>query len=462
MTQKIPSKQYYDFKGWSLTKGSAVADFATYDPDTRTCTIINPQTFSIERSTILLYAVFENHPYDVYFHNPDGEVLAITHSTYGTKAKLPDIMPSIDESGLPLTQTYKFKGYSHNVAVDPDSINDDNRDYMLREYLSNVADFTITKDQHFYAVYVKESVYNEVTDLSYFDFEATSYLEANTNIPQEFKNTSYNIPDNGGWIITIKQGVALSGKITLPSYYQGKPVVQIGNHSHSSGFGCYYDRTNRGITHIFWKSSEQEPCKLRVVDESAFAGQSGVNGTTNIKYIELPEGLRTIGGSAFFYSGVSTISPNGATAEEGSIILPSTLASISSVAFNRAFTGNATINRIVIPSETSIISSRCFSNIDVHIIEFTFGTSTTGSRFSYYNDNYDNITFNIENIPEEGITNGQGEIFTTTGQGQIDSLIFYCNSTSKETAFQNVMNHSILTKGTITNKSCVRANDFIS
>ena len=462
LTQKIPSKQYYDFKGWSLTKGSTVADFATYDPDTRTCTIINPQTFSVERSTILLYAVFENHPYDVYFHNPDGTVLAITHSTYGTKAKLPDIMPSIDEGGLPLTQTYKFKGYSHGVAVDPDSINDDNRDYMLREYLSNVADFTITKDQHFYAVYVKESVYNEVTNLNYFNFEATSYLEANTNIPQEFRNTSYNVPDNGGWIITIKQGVALSGKITLPSYYQGKPVIQIGDNSHSSGFGSYYDRTNRGITHIFWKSSEEEPCKLRVVDTSAFAGQSGENGRTNIKYIELPEGLRIIGGSAFFYSGVSTISPNGATAEEGSIILPSTLASISPVAFNRAFSGNTVINRVVIPSETSIISSRCFSNIDVHIIEFTFGTSTTGSRFSYYNDNYDNITFNIENIPEEGITNNQGEIFTTTGQGQIDSLIFYCNSTSKETAFQNVMNHSILTKGTIINKSCVRANDFIS
>lgn len=233
LTQYIPSKQYYDFKGWSLTKGSAVADFATYDPTTRTCTIINPQTFSAERSTILLYAVFENHPYDIFFHNPDGEVLACTHATYGQKAVLPDIVPSIDESGLPLTQTYKFKGYSHNTPVDPDAITDDNKDYMLREYLVDVANFTITKDQHFYAIYVKQSVYDEVADLNSFVFTSSDYRETSgdSTIPSTLVSATDLNPGNAvtGLQINIKTGMRLSGKITLPAYVNGVPVVSLGN-----------------------------------------------------------------------------------------------------------------------------------------------------------------------------------------------------------------------------------------
>lgn len=317
----------------------------------------------------------------------------------------------------------------------------------------------VAQDMDMWVVYKKQSVYDEVTDLNFFDFVSKAYTEESSNIPQAFKNSSYNETD--GWVVTIKQGAKLSGKITLPSYYQGKPIVQIGDNSRQLSFGCYYDSENVNITHLFWKSSDTEPCKLRVIDDYAFAANSSIK-KTGFKYIEIPEGVRCINSSAFFYTGITTISPNGRTAEENSIILPSTLAYIGAVAFNRIFSlTEATINRFAIPSSTCILCSRAFANIEVPITEMTFGSSTQGSKLTYINDIYTTGVglFEVEDIPDGELS----DIFSTSGaRGRIDSLLFYCSSTSKENAFQNFMSNSYINKARVTNSGCVRANDFVS
>ena len=53
-------------------------------------------------------------------------------------------------------------------------------------------------------------------------------------------------------------------------------------------------------------------------------------------------------------------------------------------------------------------------------------------------------------------------VYTTGARGRIESLLFYCSSTSKENAFQNFMNNTYINKAIVANSGCVRANDFVS
>ena len=366
----IPSKQYHDFKGWSLTKNSTVADFATYDPTTKTCTIINPQTFSSERTVIILYAVFENHPYSVTFYNADGtSVIETTYSTYGEKAKVPKVLPVIDESGLELAKTYKFKGYSRTLISPAQAT-----DYVIQQNVVNVEGINVTKDLEFYAVYKEQSVYDETTDLKYFDFgEPIEYHDSNSIIiPDENKNSSYDVAR--GYCIEIKEGYSLTGKITLPSYYNGLPIIKMGNtFTKSNARG-----ESANITHIFWKQSESEPCMLRELDYNDNIGSAAMK----LKYIELPEGLRVIDDRFFMsFASIETITPESAEyASEKNIIFPSTLAGIGESAFNRAFAENGLINLLKIPAATARLGKSAFANQLCTIGEIEIGNTRDHSE----------------------------------------------------------------------------------
>ena len=83
-------------------------------------------------------------------------------------------------------------------------------------------EYCIGVDKNYYAYFVKESVYDNPSDLNIFSF------------------TSIKIDDIEGWSVKIndkyiKNNIGtISGKITIPSYYDNKPVIEIAGANYSS------------------------------------------------------------------------------------------------------------------------------------------------------------------------------------------------------------------------------------
>lgn len=271
MTSKIPAKQYYDFKGWALDKqGNQMV--ANYDPITNTCSIIDPLTYDNDHKEYTLYAVFENHPYNVTFYDVDGTtVLAVTHSTYGRPAVDPGIEPSTDESALDMDRTYKFKGYSRELVPIAGIT-----DRIINEHVIDVNTIIVTRDISFYAVYKEQSVYDEPTDESLFRMLGTGV----TNYTDPYDQT-YNIVQ-GCYIGPINMDT-LYGKVTIPNTFNGVPVIGIGGfadqphlthlffYEHGSNFrrfnqNAFYNNT--GIQYVAW------PATTRVIEMTAFQGCS--------------------------------------------------------------------------------------------------------------------------------------------------------------------------------------------
>ena len=72
--------------------------------------------------------------------------------------------------------------------------------------LVDFAQLRSVKNYKFYACYIKEDVHANTTDLSLFEFR--NYIGYGGN----------------GVCIRPKTGITLSGKITLPVQYEGKPI----------------------------------------------------------------------------------------------------------------------------------------------------------------------------------------------------------------------------------------------
>ena len=81
--------------------------------------------------------------------------------------------------------------------------------------------------RHDFAIYEDKSVYDNVIDLKYLDYDL-------------------NV-DGESYYIGINPAYVLSGKITLPTRINNKPVTQLG--SNAANFS---GEKGVNITHIFW------------------------------------------------------------------------------------------------------------------------------------------------------------------------------------------------------------------
>ncbi len=424
VTEKVPFKQYCDFLGWSLVKNPENdADwFVKYDYTNGAYEpILNAQEFTDSKNVITLYAIFQETPYTVTFKNPDGAIVATTTSTYGQPAKAPNIMPSIGGTDLSLIETYKFKGYSRDMV--PLTAND----RQINQALINLDNIYVTHDMDIWVVYKRQSVYDEAIDPKYLSFTKVSYSEGenDTTIPQGYRDESYNIPE--GWRVDIKEGCELAGKITLPSYYNGLPIVTLGGtFTKGNSWGG-----SKGITHIFWKSSETEPCKLRTLASNS---QGSINNYPySLEYIELPEGLRTIGNRFFMScSSIKTITPVPADrAVEGSIILPSGLVMIGTQSFNNAFCIDYTIDLFRVPASVAKWGNMPFVNLYNSCNNFEIGSPTEGSHLYLVSENR-NLLDNSGSV--------SGNLYNHNS-GRTTNLTFYYRSETQLTGFGYIVSY---------------------
>ena len=285
-----PSRLHHDFKGWSLSPDGAIL----------TNEEINALTFSEAKTVYTLYAQFDWHQYEATFFNGTVQLAETSKAIYGSTFEAPTTIPTrpVEESQLDLTSRIAFYGWSLKRQNNPiyNSVKE------AEDEIIEVSTVKATEDKKFYAVFIKESVYDTISKLDYFTF---AYLNA---------TDSYEIGLNTDYY--------LSGKITLPTHYNNKPVSQVAVR------GFFQDK--HSITHIFWGRDPltgEANAQVKKIMAEAFTADWATTQAT-LMHCELPDSIEIIESRAFSSQGKLVLN----TLPKGLITIgPNAFASCSSL-----------------------------------------------------------------------------------------------------------------------------------
>ena len=274
-----------DFLGWSTTNDrNGLVE--TYDAVAGGLGIAEKHDWAKQKLTAdkydyTFYAVFEDHYWDISFYvvenggsltpitkkgyNSDGQSIDVSvnyKAVHGSILTDPNIIPTrSDEATLGLEKRYRFLGYTRKIVG--------NNVYSSANAVSvvNFSKLVATANMSFYAAFVEESVYDNITDLKYFNISEVTRDEVD------------------GYRISLKSEYRLgfNGKVTLPTTYQDKPVLVIG------GFGSSEDNQAAPITHVFFKGTPQ----VKEIAENAFYN------CNKLVYFQYPDSLTTLGSACF-------------------------------------------------------------------------------------------------------------------------------------------------------------------
>lgn len=253
-----PSRLHSDFDGWSL---------AATNGDILTDEEIDGLVFSEDQPLYTLYAQFSTTSYIASYVDEVSGYAVDVSALYGSNYTEPKSIPSRDETALPLTTRLAFKGWT---ATDLDDFVITSAE--LSKYQVDPTTYTAERNYKFYALFIEEDVLTTTTDEKYFTF---------THIEDSDLGTGYSI--------AVNENYELSGKITLPSTYQGEFIVSLGK------FG------ERGLTasHIFFK----EDAQYKSVSASAFQVPAAFGKEKQkLQGVYLPESVDYIGDYAFYYA----------------------------------------------------------------------------------------------------------------------------------------------------------------
>ena len=259
-----PSRLHHDFIGWSLDGTTVLTE-----------SDINNLVFSSQNSVYTLYAVFDWTSYTAFFYNENTLVGQTEPVVYEDPFYEISLIPTreLDESYLEAEERIAFCGWC--AEEPPKIIYEASERAEVDKLIVNVSDFTATNNKNFYAVFIKENVYDKATDNKYFIFTRVN----NSNF--------YNISCNPNY--------ELSGKITLPATY----VNDTGNECIISEVGSFTSALK--ASHIFFmdQSATGMKAQYKVVKEHAFDAQEVDN--VKLSEIHLPDTIETIESHAFHY-----------------------------------------------------------------------------------------------------------------------------------------------------------------
>lgn len=199
------------------------------------------------------YAILTEHEYSAVFKDVFNSAYTQVSKTAfkETGSFMNDDVPAPSNNGATsLYMRNSFKGWTNDIekakVIYPSTMDDADLP------LINVADYPATRDYEFYAIYKEESVFGQVADSKYFNFE---YLSSGAY--SDRYDDSYTV--STGYSISVKDEYRdyLSGKITIPVVApDGKPVIRLGN------------MANNTITHVFFDQSH--PNEIREISSKAF------------------------------------------------------------------------------------------------------------------------------------------------------------------------------------------------
>ena len=324
---EVSTPVHYDFKGWSKTNPNTVSDINNIE-------IINPNDFSkygandFINNEITFYAIYEKHKYQIHFEDPtallDDKYEKIISIEYGLNLNEPSELPlrkSQEEKELALTERLSFKGWTtlkDNAGIVGSEI--------VNNILTDITSYKADRDYYFYAVFVKENVFNVSTDNKYFIFKE----------------------ENGILSINANPEYQLSGKITLPVHYGEKNISIVGDF-----------RNMTQISHIFFMKDG----KYQTISKEAFYNNADENKNPSLKAVYLPDSIMTIKERAFYGQvNLEYVSENALDDTIVQTLLPSQLVQIEQYAFyaNVSISGHLHINAL--PNQLGSIGSYAFYN----------------------------------------------------------------------------------------------------
>ena len=188
------------------------------------------------------------------------------------------------------------------------------------------SNYTVTNNQSFYAIFELASDVRNIVHEEWFDFADYTY---------EYDNTypDYAPTPLVGKVIgySIKPKFALRGKVTIPSFYNGKPVISLKN-----DFG-----TDSDLTHVFCAADSQ----LLVIEDSAFA-------YTDLQYFDFSQNtVRAVQSKAFLRCKL----------EAAQLQLSENLFYVGSEAFQAGIYSSTPVT-IHIPGSVALVHVRGFNN----------------------------------------------------------------------------------------------------
>lgn len=319
----MTQKDHYDFFGWSTVEDSA--ENVVPEDEWKN------QKLTSGNFDYKFFIIYQRHPYEYKFYNDDNTLItwmengvetSILKIPYQENLRAPLVVPiSGNESSLPDDKIYKFLGYSKTKEGE----------------VVDLTTISSAQDLNFYAVYDTNpmSVYDNFTYIDdadkYFTFTSTSFTDG-------FDNEAFG---KSGYAISLKEGVTLKGKITLPSMYNNAEVIEIGE----MGF-----KDQAQITHIYFQNktnansaSYTAPCEIRQIRKQAFQNCS------NLKIFEWPENLRIIFQDAFKSCRNLT-----------STDLPDNLYAIYANAFQWSFGPDGSTIKVYLPGSIRLIQGLSF------------------------------------------------------------------------------------------------------
>ena len=325
---EVSTPVHYDFKGWSKTNPNTVSDINNIE-------IINPNDFSKYKASdfvdgeITFYAIYKKHEYQIHFEDPtallEGDKYEkIVSIEYGLPLREPSELPLrkfYEEKELKLTERLSFKGWTtlrDNAGIVGSEIVDN--------ILTDITSYKADRDYYFYAVFVKENVFNVSTDSKYFIIE----------------------PENGMLSIRANPQYQLSGKITLPAKYGEQDISIVGNFSNMPQ-----------ISHVFFEKGGN----YQIVSKKAFYNNATENGNPSLKAVYLPDSITTIRESAFQGQvKLEYVSENALNDAVEQTLLPAQLITIENSAFSASASISGCLHINALPNQLKSIGDSAFYN----------------------------------------------------------------------------------------------------
>ena len=323
-----------------------------------------------------------------------------------------------DDSGLPLTQRYTFKGWTNTNYGDSIAINPDYVEPTELEVKGNV---------NLYAYFEAEDVYKSATDNRYFNFNAYSSNVYGDGYSISLK-PEYTDAVNG-----------LKGKITLPSIYNGKPIVELGNFSKAQFSHMFFmsdaqykvvnicpvTNNESGVDYYCFKSKIKNielPKTIQVISSNAFRHMVSLE-TLNIADLEK---LTIIGSNAFAHGGAANSDLSSTQMQVQISTLPDSVVRIESAAF-QINKNNVTINKL--PASLNYVGSYAFNhcyNMDV-------------KEFGRNDENAPNLVLENEAFSESGDNANISEI--TLGKS-LSSVGTNCFKNYNDNKFKKIVSYN--------------------
>lgn len=342
-------KPNHDFYGWAKTNKLDAEIIVSLDGTINTW---NDQELIPDVYDYIYYAICPIHSWTVKFYS-EGSLFTTMKVPHGLTIEGPDVAPWKDDSVLDHDENYgpaytwNLLGYSRNPnAVTP----------------MDLKNYEITEDLELYAVWDDEpiSVYQNIHPEYFQEIGKATYAEYGGD-------TKWNIEG-----IQLGLKAKVKGKITVPAYFNGKPVVKL----HPS-FGApffdpdtphdeldrnidygdsYYGKGYGGeLTHIFLEKTPNDLTNVRVIPSVCFFQ------TLNLQYFEFANGIREIQDYAFLFNDLNFGEhlPSLTSSSIGGSI-----AKIGAGAFRRAFA--PTVTSIEIGSNVTNIDKNGFGALGGH------------------------------------------------------------------------------------------------